>query len=71
LSENKFNCDIIALLQFVEYSLKPLIFCIIAQTAGMTDLQRVWAVTTLVLEGCCLSLGSNDELRMCLKVPTP
>lgn len=37
----------------------------------MADLQRVWGVTCLMLEGCCLSLGANNEMRMCLKVAHP
>lgn len=34
----------------------------------MGGLQTVWGVACLMLEGCCLSLGSNNEMRMCLKV---
>lgn len=29
---------------------------------------QMWKVAALVLEGCCLSLGSNQELILCLKV---
>jgi len=47
---------------YVEASMEHL-----SATEGMGGLQTVWGVACLMLEGCCLSLGSNNEMRMCLK----
>jgi len=39
----------------------------IKAASSAADLLMLWKVMSLMLESCCLSLGSNEELVLCLK----